>query len=136
MFHDPVAAEHHPTMYEQCPDFQFYIQDEDGTLVANGNSIPVAWDGTSDDLPTGWDDGLTRGALGGRDGIAANALCALQATASADFGGRGLGAALVQTMRLLASGAGFDALIAPGTPIREITISTHTDRALCELDAR
>lgn len=116
MFHDPVAAEHYPTMYELCPDFQFYIEDEDGTLVANGNSIPVAWAGTPDDLPDGWDDGLTRGALGARHGIPANALCALQATASANFVGRGLGAALVQTMRMLAIDAGFDALIAPVRP--------------------
>ncbi len=41
MFHDPVADEHYPIMYERCPEFQFYLID-DGTLLANGNSIPLA----------------------------------------------------------------------------------------------
>ena len=53
MFHDPVAAEHYPAMYERCPEFQFYIIDDAGSLLANGNSIPLAWDGTAANLPGG-----------------------------------------------------------------------------------
>ena len=116
MFHDPYAAEHYPTMYERCPEFQFYVQDDGGVVVAGGNSIPLAWDGTAADLPQGWDAGLERGALGARNDVEPNALCALQATASGAYVGQGLGAALVQTMRMLAMEAGFDALIAPVRP--------------------
>ncbi len=116
MFHDPYAAEHYPTMYDRCPDFQFYVQDEGGTVVAGGNSIPLAWDGTEGDLPQGWDDALERGAHGACNNVHPNALCALQATASGAFVGQGLGAALVQTMRMLATDAGFEALIAPVRP--------------------
>lgn len=116
MFHDPVAAEHYPTMFGRYPDFQFYIQDAAGTVVASGNSIPLAWNGTLDDLPTGWDDGLTRGALGVLSGVEPNTLCAIQAMISGRSLGQGLGAVPVQTMRTLAMAAGFDALIAPVRP--------------------
>ena len=38
MFHDPVANEHH--------------------------SVPLAWDGSEEDLPDGWDEALVRGSIG------------------------------------------------------------------------
>ncbi len=82
MFHDPVADEHYPIMYERCPEFQFYIIDDAGSLLANGNSIPLAWDGSLEDLPAGWDEALVRGSIGAQDGTPPTALCALQATAS------------------------------------------------------
>jgi GNAT superfamily N-acetyltransferase len=116
MYFDPVTEEHYPTMYERYPEFQFYLQNGDGTAVACCNSIPITWDGTTADLPAGWDDGLTRGALGVLNGVTANTLCAIQATVSANFLGCGLGSALVQTMRKLASDRGFNALIAPVRP--------------------
>jgi GNAT superfamily N-acetyltransferase len=116
MYFDPVTEQHYPTMYGRYPEFQFYLQDRDGTPVACCNSIPVAWDGTRADLPAGWDDGLARGALGVLHGITPNTLCGVQATVSANFSGCGLGSALVQTMRKLASDRGFNALIAPVRP--------------------
>jgi hypothetical protein len=53
MFHDPIANEHYPVMYELCPEFQLYIIDEAGTLLVRGNSIPLAWDDSEEDLPDG-----------------------------------------------------------------------------------
>ena len=116
MFYDACAAEHYPTMFERYPHFQFYIQDDHGPVVAYGNSIPLAWNGTADDLPGGWDDGLVRGAPGAVEGVGPDTLCALQATVSGRSHGRGLGTAIVQTMRRLALKAGFEALIAPVRP--------------------
>jgi hypothetical protein len=116
MFHDPVADEHYPVMYERCPEFQFYIVDDGGSLLGNGNSIPVAWDGSPEDLPGGWDEALIRGTLGAKDGTRPTALCALQATVSSLHGGRGLGPALTNAMRVLARDAGLDSLIAPVRP--------------------
>jgi hypothetical protein len=116
MYFDPFAEQHYPTMFQQYPEFQFYLQNDDGTVVACCNSIPIAWNGTPDDLPAGWDDGLARGALGVLSGVTPNTLCGIQATVSANFPGCGLGSALVQTMRKLASDRGFNALIAPARP--------------------
>lgn len=121
MFHDPVADEHYPVMYERCPEFQFYVIDEAGSLLANGNSIPVAWDGSEEDLPDGWDDALVRGSVGAQRGTPATALCALQATVSRRFGDRGLGPALVNAMKALAHDAGLMSLIAPVRPSLKAT---------------
>ena len=121
MFHDPVADEHYPVMYERCPEFQFYVIDEAGSLLANGNSIPVAWDGSEEDLPDGWDGALLRGSVEPQRGMPATALCALQATVSRRFGARGLGPALVNAMKLLAHDAGLISLIAPVRPSLKAT---------------
>lgn len=120
MFHDPVADRYYPTMYELYPEFQFYILDESGTVIATGNSIPFLWDGSTMDLPDGWDDALTRGALDGRSGMKPNTLCALQATASAQFTARGLGGTLVQAMRRIAANAGLTSLVAPVRPSQKV----------------
>ena len=116
MFHDPIAEEHYPIMYERCSEFQFYLIDDDGSLLANGNSIPVAWAGTPEDLPGGWDDALVRGSIGAQHGTRPDALCALQATVSSHCDGRGLGPALTNAMRFLAQDAGLASLIAPVRP--------------------
>lgn len=50
MFHDPVANEHH--------------------------SVPLAWDGSEEDLPDGWDEALVRGSIGAQDATLRNTLCA------------------------------------------------------------
>lgn len=121
MFHDPVADEHYPVMYERCPEFQFYIIDGAGSLLANGNSIPLAWDGSLEDLPGGWDEALVRGSVGAQDGTAPTALCALQATVSSRCGGRGLGSSLVNAMKLLAETAALESLIAPVRPSLKAT---------------
>ena len=92
MFHDATAAEHYPTMFGRYPAFQFYVRNVVGTVVASGNSIPLTWNGTPADLPTGWDDALARGALGVLGGAEPNTLCAIQATISEDFQGQVLGA--------------------------------------------
>ena len=121
MFHDPVADEHYPVMLERCPEFQFYVIDEAGRLLANGNSIPVARDGSDEDLPDGWDEALVRGSVGAQRGTPATAVCALQATVSRRFGDRGLGPALVNAMKFLAHNAGLMSLIAPVRPSLKAT---------------
>ena len=121
MFHDPVADEHYPIMYQRCPEFQFYLIDDSGCLLANGNSIPVAWDGTLEDLPGGWDEALARGSVGAQCGTPPTALCALQATVSSRSGGRGLGPDLTKAMRRMAQDSGLGWLIAPVRPSLKAT---------------
>jgi hypothetical protein len=116
MFHDPVADEHYPVMYERCSEFQFYIIDDAGSLLANGNSIPLAWDGSAENLPGGWDDALLRGSIGAQHGTLPTTLCALQATVSSRFALRGLGPVLVNALKTLARAAGLASLIAPVRP--------------------
>ena len=93
----------------------------EGNVLANGNSIPVAWDGSEEDLSDGWDEALARGSVGAQRGTPATALCALQATVSRRFGDHGLGPALVNAMKFLAHNAGLMSLIAPVRPSLKAT---------------
>jgi hypothetical protein len=42
-------------LYTDFPDFQVALVDGD-ELLAEAHALPLPWDGTLDDLPTGWDD--------------------------------------------------------------------------------
>ena len=47
-------------LYTDFPDFQVALVDGD-ELLAEAHAISLPWDGTLDDLPSGWDEGFTRG---------------------------------------------------------------------------
>ena len=47
-------------LYTDFPEFQVALVDGD-ELLAEAHAIPMPWDGTIDDLPSGWDDGFMRG---------------------------------------------------------------------------
>ena len=73
MNHNEAGGRFWARLYVDHPDFQLALLD-DNELVAELHSVPVAWDGTGDDLPAGWDDAFTRGFEGGR---APTVLCAM-----------------------------------------------------------
>ncbi|PAF15740.1 hypothetical protein CHH61_24145, partial [Shouchella clausii] len=54
-------VENWPKLFHRFPDYQFALTQENGDIIAVGNTIPVQWDGTAEHLPDGWDDGLVRG---------------------------------------------------------------------------
>ena len=47
-------------LYTDFPDFQVALVEGD-ELLAEAHAIPVPWDGTLEDLPSGWDEGFVRG---------------------------------------------------------------------------
>jgi len=95
------------------PEFLFALIDDDGTLVADGLTVPVLWDGTTDGLPEG-----VAGALNSAFDPAATptALCALAAEIHPDHQSRGLSAAVLRGMVDLAREHGLGDLIAPVRP--------------------
>lgn len=54
-------------LYTDVPDFQVALVDGD-ELLAEAHAIPVPWDGTLEDLPSGWDEGFVRGMTSDRTG--------------------------------------------------------------------
>jgi hypothetical protein len=54
MNEDEVANAHFGRAYADWPKFQTLLLDDTGTLVALGNAMPLAWDGTDEGLPDGW----------------------------------------------------------------------------------
>ena len=47
-------------LYTDFPDFQVALVDGD-ELLAEAHAIPLPWDGSLEDLPSGWDEGFVRG---------------------------------------------------------------------------
>jgi hypothetical protein len=47
-------------LYSEFPEYQVALV-EGEELVAEAHAVPLPWDGTLDDLPSGWEDGFARG---------------------------------------------------------------------------
>jgi GNAT superfamily N-acetyltransferase len=105
VFHDEISNAYWSRLYEERPEFQFALLDDDGALLAEGNSIPVSG------MPAGWRDAL-------RDGFTADAadrLCALAILIDPDHQQRGHSRLMLEHMRGLAFERGWD-LFAPVRP--------------------
>jgi GNAT superfamily N-acetyltransferase len=110
--HAPVGNRWWGELYDRLPDFQLCLLDG-GEPVAELHSAPLAWDGTLDDLPTGWDGAFGRAFTSGRE---PDVLCALEIAVRPDRRGERLSARMVETMRELARTARLRELIAPVRP--------------------
>ena len=67
------------------------LLDADGQIAATNNSAPIAWDGTDDGLPDGWDGQLGRsGGAASTAGITPDTLGAIQIVAAPGPAGLGL----------------------------------------------
>jgi GNAT superfamily N-acetyltransferase len=111
LLHDRVINEHWGDLYSRRPEFQFYLYDEDADRVlAEGNTVPVVWDGTLERGGVDWAIPQVR------SDTQPTTLCALQAMVRSEEHGRGWSRVIVETMRRLAHEHGLDCLIAPVRP--------------------
>jgi len=94
------------------PEFQFYLVGRDDEILARAKSLPIRWDGTTDDLPAGFDGAFTRGF----EEPGANALCAVVIALPRNVHSRGISSVALAAMRELARRHGFADLIAPVRP--------------------
>ena len=104
-------------LYEVFPGWQFVLYDPgDETVLAEGHTIPVAWDGTDTGLGPGIDATVAAAfelrAAGGRP----TAVSALAAEIPPRHQRRGLAKVMLQAMASLARDAGLAHLIAPVRP--------------------
>src|SRR6266571_3127112 len=86
-------------LYDVFPDWQFVLYDAgDNVVLAEGHTIPVAWDGTDEDLGPGIDATIAAGfALRAASGRA-TAVSALAAKIPPRHQGRHLSGVLLQAM--------------------------------------
>ncbi len=99
-------------LYEDFPDFQLALLDGD-ELVAELHSVPTPWDGTDDDLPSGWDEAFVNAFESGRE---PTVLSALAISVRPDRQSKGLAAGMLEEMRGAAAAGGLRELIAPVRP--------------------
>jgi GNAT superfamily N-acetyltransferase len=112
MHHNEPGGRYWGRLYEDFPDFQLVLLDGD-QLIAELHSVPTPWDGSSDDLPAGWDDAFLRAFESGRE---ADVLCALAISVHPGQQARGLAARMLNEMRAAGGRAGLRELIAPVRP--------------------
>jgi len=109
LLHDATVNAHYGRVRDEHPEFQILLLDGD-LVIAEGNTIPVAWDGVPQSRGVDW--ALDTGSLAGTP----TTLCALEAKVSPDHHGRGLSRVLLEHMVGLARQHGLDSLIAPVRP--------------------
>ena len=137
MLHDTIADDLWMRMAADWPEFQLALLDGDGALVSVARSAPLAWQGTVDDLPRGWDEQFTRSVAQLDRGVAVDTLGSVMAVSDPARRGHGLGRLMVSAMRQSARLHGLRALIAcvrptlleryPLTPIDEYARWTRDD---------
>lgn len=109
-------------LYDVFPEWQFMLVNPgDGTVLAEGHTVPVAWDGTDEDLGPGI-DATIRGAFQLRAAAGRpTAVSAMAAEVPPRHQGRGLAPVMLKAMAALTREAGLPHLIAPVRP-------SHKDR--------
>jgi hypothetical protein len=117
MLHDPITNLHWGKLTTNFKDFQFVLCDQGDKVVAVGNSIPVAWEASLDDLPErGLDELLEKGVGDYERGHSPDILCALSAVVAKQHQGKRLSARVIEGMRDIASRSGLNWLVAPVRP--------------------
>jgi GNAT superfamily N-acetyltransferase len=104
------------SLFTKFTPYQIVLFDTRQTLLAVGHTLPIPWDGTIEDLPSGIDAIIQRAIASHRDATAPTALTALAAIVAPSQRGKGLSAHLVQEMVALASRHHLQSLIAPVRP--------------------
>ncbi|WP_394849181.1 amino acid adenylation domain-containing protein [Pendulispora brunnea] len=106
---------------DEFPECQFVLTDANDAVVAVGNAIPLAWDGTTENLPQGWDAGLERAFVDAEAGVVPNTYFILTGVASREATGRGLAAAILRAHKSLGHGLGFERVVVAVRPNGKIT---------------
>ncbi|WP_394838616.1 amino acid adenylation domain-containing protein [Pendulispora rubella] len=106
---------------DEFPECQFVLTDANDAVVAVGNAIPLAWDGTTENLPQGWDAGLERAFVDAERGIVPNTYFILTGVASRETTGRGLAAAILRAHKNLGHALGFERVVVAVRPNGKIT---------------
>ena len=115
--HGEVPNDYWGRLDDVFPEFQFVLwDDETDEILGQGHSIPLAWDGTVDRLPDGF-DGLLRDSFVLREaGGEPSMLSALAIEIPAAAQGRGASRRMIEAMVGLARLHGFPGALAPLRP--------------------
>jgi hypothetical protein len=133
--HDAVCNRYWRLLYNTFARFQVVLCDPADMVIAAGHTIPLVWDGTQGDLPSGLDDVLERGVRDAAHHQAPTTLSALAAMVAPSHQRRGLSAAILQGDALHRCCSWSYRFDCTGAADAEASLSTDLDRALCALDA-
>ena len=139
MLQDAVADELWHHLHAEFAAWQLLLLDADDAILAAANSAPLAWDGSDEALPDGWDAQFRLTVAQRAAGIRPDTLGAIQIVVAPERRGDRLAGRMVDEMRSRARAAGLHALIAcvrptdkhlyPLTPIERYARWTRADGA-------
>jgi hypothetical protein len=112
MHHNEPGNRYWGRLYEDHPDFQVALVDGD-ELLAEAHAVPLPWDGTTDDLPSGWEAGFVRAFEAGGP---PTALMAIAISVAPSRQGQRLSGRMIETFKDNARAAGLGSVIAPVRP--------------------
>jgi hypothetical protein len=117
IFHDEGVTPYRERRLEYFRDWEFYlISTEDRRLIAGCWGVPIAWDGTVEDLPGGFTDSLGRSVDEHEAGVVPNAFVLMAAAVRNDEQGRGHAGRVITAVRERAIAADLPQVIAPVRP--------------------
>ena len=118
--HGEVINRYWPLLYERYADYQFVLYDgERDEVLAEGQTIPCAWDGTLHGLGPGIDDTMTNAFGLHESGGRPDTLCALAAKIPRRHQEKRLAAVVLTGMADIARQSRLRSLIAPVRPNRK-----------------
>jgi len=109
MHESEVGNRHWGRLYSDFPDFQVALLDGD-ELLAEAHALPLPWDGSVNDLPSGWEEGFVRGMTSVEP---PTALMALAISVAPARQGQRLSSRMIESSKENARAAGLRSVIAP-----------------------
>ena len=112
MHESEVGNRYWGRLYADFPNFQvaLVVGDE---LLAEAHAVPLPWDGSLEDLPSGWEDGFVRGMTSAEP---ASALMAIAISVALAQQGQRLSSRMIESFKDNARTAGLHSVIAPVRP--------------------
>lgn len=116
IFHDAEVKKYRERRVEFFRDWEFYLVSDDERLIGGCWGVPIAWDGTIDDLPGGFTDTLARSVTSYEQGVVPNTFVLMAAAVRNDEQGRGHAGRVITAVRERAVAGGLPQVIAPVRP--------------------
>lgn len=118
MLHDQVANQNWRELFDRFSEYQLALYDTENHRVAGmGNSFPLRWDGSLENLPErGWDWAFEEAVKNHKQGLEPNYHCAIQIVVRPDYRSQGLSMPMVQAVRAVTGSHGLQSLIIPLRP--------------------
>lgn len=115
IFHDDVPKQYMGRVEKYFARYDVMVLDN-GAVVAGGWGVPMAWDGTVRDLPSGYDEALIRAVEGREADVEPTTLSFMAAAVDTSHDRRGLAAVVLGELTRRAREDGLGHVIAPLRP--------------------
>jgi len=116
IFHDLEVRKYSDRRAKDFPEWEFYLISDDERLIAGCWGVPIAWDGTVEDLPAGFTGTLARAVTSYEEGVVPNTFVLMAAAVRSDEQGRGHSSRVITAVRERAVAGGLSQVIAPVRP--------------------